>query len=216
MTDIICPLCGKPNPPELDECQYCQAPLKTGGFIAPPDSEQAPGEPITPPSPTSEEAEGTAESGPPSSLEQAIPDWLKATEASFLEGTESKPAEGGAEEPGSDQLSEQLDALLNPPQTPPKPREPAIDDEWLASLLAEAGAGEPEQPPSPEEPLAAPEPEGEAAPGQESETQAEPEPEEAIEEGASEQPLDEELPPAVPAAWCPFGRCLSAPASAAC
>ena len=40
MTDIICPLCGKPNPPDLDECKFCQAPLKTGGFIAPSEDEE--------------------------------------------------------------------------------------------------------------------------------------------------------------------------------
>ncbi|HSB67259.1 MAG TPA: hypothetical protein VLD65_11830, partial [Anaerolineales bacterium] len=39
MTDIVCPLCGKTNPPDLNECQYCQAPLKPGGFIAPAEGE---------------------------------------------------------------------------------------------------------------------------------------------------------------------------------
>jgi hypothetical protein len=34
MTDVICPLCGKPNPPDRDECRFCLAPLKSGGFIA--------------------------------------------------------------------------------------------------------------------------------------------------------------------------------------
>jgi hypothetical protein len=146
MTDIICPLCGKPNPPDLDECKYCQAPLKTGGFVAPTEGGDELVEPISPSIPT-----GEAENQPPipgdsSNLEQAVPDWLKETEASFLEQSEGEP-----EKPTSDQLSEQIDSLLNPPPAPPRPREPAIDDEWLASLLAEAGAGEPDQPVSQEE-----------------------------------------------------------------
>jgi hypothetical protein len=128
MTDVICPLCGKPNPPDLDACKYCQAPLKTGGFIAPPEGEQALNEP-TPSSSLAVEAETQSPAGTQSSLEQAIPDWLKATEASFLSETESELSVGEPVEPSSDQLSEQLDSLINPPSTPPSAREPNIDDE---------------------------------------------------------------------------------------
>src|SRR5512135_2119868 len=140
MTDIICPLCGKPNPPDLDECQYCQAPLKSGGFLS---SAEGEGEasPIPPFSAEPEDVEGQA--APPesaSSLEDSIPDWLKQTEAGFLEPSETQP-----ETPGSDQLSEQIDSLLNPPPSP-EPAENAIDDDWLSSLLANAGVGESSQP----------------------------------------------------------------------
>ena len=146
MTDVICPLCGKPNPPDLDECQYCQAPLKTGGFIAPPEGEAELSSSLS----SSDEA-GKAENKAPelgasSDLEQNIPDWLKQTEANFLDQSEVKP-----EEPSPDEFSEQLDSLLKPPSTPPSPKENAIDDEWLASLLDEAGVGEPAQPSGQEE-----------------------------------------------------------------
>ncbi len=77
-----CPLCGKSNPPELAECQYCQAPLKTGGFLAEPEGE---GEQAAPPSGDIEKpTEKAPAPGPKSSLEAAIPDWLKQNEASFF------------------------------------------------------------------------------------------------------------------------------------
>lgn len=146
MTDIICPLCGKPNPPDADECQFCQAPLKTGGFLTSPEGE---GETSQVP-PSSEETGkiNGADTEPESrsSLEQAVPDWLKETEAGFLEPSEQK-----SEEPSPDQLSEQIDSLLNSPSTPLEPKESAIDDAWLASLLAEAGASEATPPEPPEE-----------------------------------------------------------------
>lgn len=118
MTDIICPLCGKSNPPDQDECLYCQAPLKTSGFIAP-----------------SEDQAAQPESASP--LEQAIPDWLKETEENFLRQSEAEP-----EAPKPDQVSEQIDSLLNL-SAADSAQEPAIDDDWLASLLSEAGVGEP-------------------------------------------------------------------------
>jgi len=141
MTDIICPLCGKPNPPDLDECMYCQAPLKSGGFIPP-----SQGEDKTSPFLSSTEKPGEAENQAPepvasSNLEQNIPEWLKQTEASFLDQSEVKP-----EEPAPNEPSEELDSLLTPPSTPPSTQDNAIDDDWLASLLDEAGVGKPEQP----------------------------------------------------------------------
>ena len=156
MTDVICPLCGKPNPPDLDECMYCQAPLKTGGFIAPPESESELSS-----SPSTSNKPGEAEQKAPepaasSDLEQSIPDWLKQTEADFLDLSEVKP-----EEPSPAELSGQFDSLLSPPSTPPSSKENAIDDDWLASLLDEAGVGKPEQPSlqeqAPEEALKEPE-----------------------------------------------------------
>lgn len=153
MTDIICPLCGKPNPPELDECKYCQAPLKTGGFIAPPHEEDELNKSVSSSSKTGQAENQAAGTGASSNLEQSIPDWLKETEASFLDKSELGASEVKPEEPTPDQLSEQLDALLNPPSTPPAMRDTTIDDDWLASLLAETGVDEATQTVSLEEPL---------------------------------------------------------------
>jgi hypothetical protein len=138
MTDIICPLCGKPNPPDLDECRYCQAPLKASSFVAPPE-EGSDSQIVAPGLDRGAKEEGR------SSLEDAIPDWLKETEAGFLEPTEPRP-----EEPVSSELSEQIASLINPPAKSPEPAENVIDEEWLSSLLAEAGAVEPKPPEQPQ------------------------------------------------------------------
>jgi hypothetical protein len=149
MSDILCPLCGKPNPPELDECQYCQAPLKSGGFIPSSEGEEE-GDRITPGA-----GEGSqpkipgGESQSLSNLEDAVPDWLRDTEAGFLEPDEPSPEEPKPEEPVPDELSAQIASLINPPAKPAESADNGIDEEWLASLLAEAGAVEstpPEQP----------------------------------------------------------------------
>src|SRR5512143_1432560 len=103
MTDIICPLCGKPNPPDLDECKFCQAPLKAGGFIAPSAGEGEFSQ-VTPISEGAGKPDNQAtKPEDASSIEQAIPDWLKETEAGFLEHSEPIPVETGP-----DQLSEQI------------------------------------------------------------------------------------------------------------
>jgi hypothetical protein len=132
MNEIICPLCGKPNPPEREECRFCLAPLKTAGFVASSDQDVEGGQPIPPPEKPAGRGKTT------SSLEQAIPDWLRETEANFLESSENQP-----EDTATSQVSEQIDSLINQPATPPPDKEPAIDDDWLASLLEEAGISEP-------------------------------------------------------------------------
>jgi len=137
MTDVICPLCGKPNPPDREECLYCQAPLKASGFVAPSEPGDEENQLLPPSGETGEAEEQTSQPAEASSLEQAIPDWLKATEANFLGQSESEQ-----EKPGTDLVSEQIDSLLNQPSTPDSTNEPAIDDDWLASLLEETGIGE--------------------------------------------------------------------------
>jgi hypothetical protein len=159
MTDIICPLCGKPNPPDLDECKYCQAPLKTGGFIAPSEGGEDFEQPAPPSSKGSEVGDQAVNPESPSNLEQFIPDWLKKTEADFLDQSDTTPMQAEPEESGHDQISEQIDSLLNPPPTPEasaSERKNAIDDDWLASLLGEAGVEEPAQSNEPKEPAEEP------------------------------------------------------------
>lgn len=142
MTDIICPLCGKPNPPDLEECKYCQAPLKTGGFVASPEGDDELAKLFSSSEENAEEGKPPEESAIQSNLEEAIPDWLKKTEASFLEKSEEE-FERPPEQPAIDEFSEQLDALLAPPTEPASPSRSAIDDKWLASLLTEAGVSQP-------------------------------------------------------------------------
>jgi hypothetical protein len=144
MTDIICPLCGKPNPPDLEECKYCQAPLKTGGFVASPEGDEELTQLFSSPEEKDEEEKHPEEPTTQSNLEEAIPDWLKKTEASFLEKSEDE-SEEPVEESVIDEFSEQLDALLAAPTEPASPSRSAIDDKWLASLLTEAGVNEPSQ-----------------------------------------------------------------------
>jgi hypothetical protein len=151
MTDIICPLCGKPNPPDLDECQFCQAPLKTTGFLAPAEGEDELDNPVSSSGKKGETSDQSVISATPSNLEQSIPDWLKETEANFLDQSGSKPTEGEPEEPSPDQISNKRDSTLNPPPIPPGGRDKAIDDDWLANLLAEAGVDESAQSNAPEE-----------------------------------------------------------------
>jgi hypothetical protein len=139
MTDIICPLCGKPNPPDRDECQYCQAPLKTSGFLPPAGDQDEFGQ-LLPPSGSADEGIGLpAQPESTSPFDEAIPDWLKETEASFLEKSDTEP-----EEPAPEGVSAQIDSLLSQPSSPDSENEPKIDDDWLASLLSEVGVGESE------------------------------------------------------------------------
>jgi len=158
MNEIICPLCGKPNPPDREICQFCDAPLKTTGFLASPDDQDIFGQFPPPSSQGGEPSDQSAQPESTSSLEQAIPDWLKQTEANFLEGDEKEPGDLT-----SDKVSEEIDALLKQPFTPAEGEQPVIDDEWLASLLAEAGVGELAQEFQPEQPVGELPEEGETA-----------------------------------------------------
>jgi hypothetical protein len=197
MAEIICPLCGKPNPDDLDECKYCQAPLKTGGFIAPPESDDELSKLfVSPPKEDKTESKSSVAPFSPEGLEEAIPDWLKETEASFLEPAEPKPSESKPEELTSDEISAQIDALISPTSSPEDMPEKKVDDEWLASLLSEAEVTD----------TGANEDAGEQTEKQPQEQLYE-EPSEEVQDGAGfaiEEPEEETLPPAVPAdkpAW---------------
>jgi len=62
MAEIRCPMCGKPNPDDLEVCQFCEARLKP--LVAP-----------TPEDPTPSEPEPTPETHQPDS---DLPDWLRS------------------------------------------------------------------------------------------------------------------------------------------
>jgi hypothetical protein len=189
MADIICPLCGKPNPDTLDECKFCQAPLKTGGFLASPEGDDDIARLFsTPPEEVKPESKPTAAPFTPEGLEEAIPDWLKETEANFLTSSEPKPPEAKPEEITSDEISAQIDALISPPTSPEMPPERKTDDEWLASLLSDAGGGETG-------------PVDTQAEQPQDQTQEE-EPQAGLQESSVapfEESQEEELPPALPA-----------------
>ena len=106
MSSIRCPLCGKPNPEELEECQFCQARLKPI---------MAPMEPLIP-----ESTEGGGSTEKAQDLlaglaaqagedEEVIPDWLADLRI------ESSPDKGAA-------------------NATPEPPEPGKEEDWLTSL----------------------------------------------------------------------------------
>jgi hypothetical protein len=189
MAEVICPLCGKPNPPDLDECQYCQAPLKSGGFIAPPEGEDEFTRLMSSSQKGGEEQPKPAQSTDTPNLEDAIPDWLKETEAGFLDQSDTAAPEEKHPDLGPDELSEQIDSLITTPEVPASDKESNIDDEWLTSLLADAGMNE-EPPAVPKEPALEDRDEEES--NQEAESPAE--------EPAEEEPA-QPLEPADKPAW---------------
>lgn len=63
MADVRCPMCGKPNPPGLDVCQYCQARLT----------------PLhVPPSEADSETTSQLSEGETSDEEASVPEWLRS------------------------------------------------------------------------------------------------------------------------------------------
>jgi hypothetical protein len=135
MADVRCPMCGKPNPEELEVCQFCQARLKP--LVIKP----------------------TSPDQPPSSQEGSA-DWLQD-----LRGKESVPgeAEGGGEtpeeggQPESGEASEWLDRIRERKENDGVPPtlaswvEEGIQDEdgkseqslsWLDSIRGKSEEGE--------------------------------------------------------------------------
>lgn len=146
MTDILCPVCGKPNPSDLEVCQFCQSPLKPAA--SPPASPPAP-----PPGPEGGEElpdwlRGLRgeESGP----EAEMPSWLSepqpAEEAELPDWLADLKAAGkaGEEQPASESVSETA--------APPEPEAPSPvlgageEPDWLTNLLGET---RPEEQPTP-------------------------------------------------------------------
>src|SRR5687768_9924631 len=99
MADILCPTCSKPNPEELEICQYCGALLKTPGTepLAP----IHPGEMPTP--------KKTAE------LERTLPAWLR----DIRKDKSGESAQAGEAE----DTENSLPSLSHPEPPKPQPRE---------------------------------------------------------------------------------------------
>jgi len=126
MAEIRCPMCGKPNPAELDVCQYCEARLKP---LTDELSRSQP--PIHPGEEPTEQDTGQ--------LEPVLPQWLRDIRQQSRESVEE------------DKSDEQAPAEEEPPHfEPEKPvdllaglqSQSEEDDEipdWLAGLRGEAG-----------------------------------------------------------------------------
>jgi len=137
--EIRCPMCGKPNPSELDVCQFCGArlkPLLAGSPSGPDESSLHPGETPTP------------QKG--SDLEPTLPDWLRSLrqngdqELSGEGETQDESAYSGEEEgepgPVSQPDAAGADWLANLRQggdEPPSDQEAEEPDlDWLAPAEA--------------------------------------------------------------------------------
>lgn len=103
MTGVLCPMCGKSNPTELENCQFCDArltPLSASTADASPNQ----GLPLGPAPTTSSDSSGDLPdwlSGlgkPASEDEEEVPDWLASL--SGEEADRSAPASAPAPEPG--------------------------------------------------------------------------------------------------------------------
>ena len=139
MADILCPLCGKPNPEDQETCRHCQAPLKNQAAAVPTSDAELPdwlrelqaSEPsnLAEPFP-SEDAEP---------VEADLPDWLR--QILPADGT-TPPAEQPAETTAAEENPAWLDNLLATPHKPDSPDESIPD--WLSKLST---AEQPETPP---------------------------------------------------------------------
>jgi hypothetical protein len=143
MADVRCQMCGKPNPPELEECQFCGARIKPVLASTPVDSRpiEAGEEPISKDASEFEKVE-PAEKGPISSAESESP-----AEPS---SDKSLPLPSAAT-PGSDSSKNLPDELSGPGEAASKGEETS---DWLAGLRSDKPV-EPEPVSSVEEEAAA-------------------------------------------------------------
>jgi hypothetical protein len=128
MTDILCPLCGKPTPEDQDTCRHCQAPLKGQIPTTPFDGDKLPdwlldlqaSEPTIP-----EEPSSSKDAAP---LETDLPDWLRQA----IPPAEAIPSPEQPAGAAAEKNPEWLDRLLSASQKPELPAEVVPD--WLAGL----------------------------------------------------------------------------------
>lgn len=128
MTDILCPVCGEPNPPEATSCKACQAPLKTSAFT--PDFAEGADLPDWLRKLSSQD--DTLPASAPTGDDAAMPDWLSeiSQQADF-----EPPAEAAAELP-----AEAPDWLASTLAEEPSPPQEAEEQDWAAGWLAEVQA----------------------------------------------------------------------------
>jgi hypothetical protein len=138
MAEIRCPMCGKPNPAELDVCQYCEARLK------PLTDELARSQPPIHPGdePTDQDT---------GQLEPILPQWLRDVRQQARESAEETSEQFPEEEAA--QPSEEVANRLAGLQSQSEEDEEIPD--WLAGLRGEVGKTPPEETSTEEDDLAA-------------------------------------------------------------
>jgi len=129
MTEITCPMCGKPNPPDLQTCQFCDARLQP---MTDELSRSQP--PIRPGEEPTKKV--TAE------LEPVLPQWLRQVRQQARESAEEETEQAPAQEEAPPQ-QEPVDLLAGLQSQPEE--EDDIPD-WLAGLRAGATASSEEKP----------------------------------------------------------------------
>jgi len=125
MADVRCPMCGKPNPEELELCQFCQARIK-------PLEGRSPAEEINIPI----GAEPPIDTG---GEQDSIDEWLNFLRQSEDDG-EPRPFD---EEQLADWMKEDLDIKMPESQ---EPLEPEGTPDWLSSLRSFSDEDAPEPP----------------------------------------------------------------------
>jgi len=120
MADITCPMCGKPNPPDLEVCQFCEARLQP---LTDELSRSQP--PIHPGEQPTHKA--TAD------LEPVLPQWLRQVRQQARDSADDE-SDQGATEAETSQPSEAEDLLAGMQAQPAEEEE--IPD-WLSSLRGE-------------------------------------------------------------------------------
>ncbi len=133
MKTIACPMCGKPNPPDLEICQFCDARLQP--MTDELSRSQPPIHPGEEPTPKS-----TAE------LEPVLPKWLREVRQQAREAAEEETQQDAAQEEAAPP-SEAVDWLAG---LQSQPDEEEIPD-WLANLRGGKRPDVKESPPAPSE-----------------------------------------------------------------
>lgn len=171
MADVHCPMCGKPNPEELDSCQFCGARLKPLTGATPVDSQPIRAGEKPTKRPTSEfEKVKPADEGPihageeptrknTGELERSLPSWLKSLRKGEEESQAESPADASPDlnlpaesqpTPSVESSAESLDWLAGLGSAAAEDEEEVPD--WMAGLRGASAPGLEPEAPTPAEP----------------------------------------------------------------
>jgi hypothetical protein len=124
MAEVRCPMCGKPNPADLEICQFCKARLKPL-LAGSPDSTEKPRKVLSP-----KKTKG---------LEPELPDWLRALKSDADASPPQKPSQ--------DETAD----WMQPEEKAPAESEAGGQPDWLAGLR-QGGEGDIKEEPEEYEP----------------------------------------------------------------